>query len=96
MFVVNVDIVVKDGEGPALEYTFRNEFYPAISCQKGFRSAELMRPLEVGSNYFLSLCFDQQSSQQTWVAMDLHQEVWSKMEGHFKDYTVTKFNTVER
>ena len=96
MFVVNVDSRVKDGEATALEQTFVNEFYPAISRQPGFVSAELMRPLEAGANYLLSLCFDQQALQQTWVATDLHQEVWGKMESHFKDYVVMKFNTVAR
>jgi len=96
MFVVNVDSQIKDGEADALEDTFRSDFYPAISRQKGFQSAELMRSVKSSSNYLLSLCFDQQASQETWVATELHQEVWEKMESHFKDYAVMKFNTVER
>jgi heme-degrading monooxygenase HmoA len=96
MFVVNVDIRVKAESNSTLEQTFRSNFYPAISRQQGFSSAELLRPLEAGSDYFLSLVFDQQASQERWVATDLHQQVWSQMESHFEDYVVTKYTTVER
>jgi heme-degrading monooxygenase HmoA len=94
MFVLHVEIQVKPGSENALEETFRGTFYPAISQQEGFVDAQLLRAKETQGNYRLCLSFDQEPSQQRWVATDLHEQVWSKMQGHFTDFAVVRYLSV--
>lgn len=94
MFLLHVDLSVKPGSQQGLEDTFLQTFLPAISQQSGFRAAELLRPFEEGSDYRLTLAFDDRDSQQKWVATDLHQAVWPQMEGHCLSYAVTNFLAV--
>jgi heme-degrading monooxygenase HmoA len=94
MFILNVDLSVKPGSGPALERTFKTIFVPAISKQEGFAQAALLRPGIAGADYRLVLGFENQTMQQKWVATPLHQEVWPRMEGHCAKYAVQDYTMV--
>jgi heme-degrading monooxygenase HmoA len=94
MFILNVDLSVKPGSGPALERTFKTIFVPAISQQEGFAQAALLRPGIADADYRLVLGFENQTMQQKWVATPLHQEVWPRMEGHCAKYAVQDYTTV--
>jgi heme-degrading monooxygenase HmoA len=94
MFVLHVELKVKPGLQQALEQTYREVFVPAISPQPGFRSADLLRPVEAGVDYRLALAFDDQALQQAWVATDLHQQVWPQMESRCAGFSAIGYNTV--
>ncbi|HEV2273120.1 MAG TPA: antibiotic biosynthesis monooxygenase family protein [Acidobacteriaceae bacterium] len=96
MFVVHVDITLKPQSQQALAKTYFDIFRPAISAQPGFVDVQLLHSREDDNRYWLTIVFDRQSSQQTWVATDLHQEVWPQMEAHYADYPVSFYDTVER
>ena len=95
MFLVDVAMTIKPMALEALKKTYVETFRPAITRQEGFRDVRLLRPIEGGDDYRLHIAFDSHALQQKWVAMDLHQDVWSQMEGHFAEYTVKLYNTVE-
>jgi heme-degrading monooxygenase HmoA len=95
MFVLHIDLKIKQGSQTNLVSTFAEQFYPAIAKQGGFVDAQLLRPDETSSDYRLSLCFDQQSSQQKWVATDLHQEVWPLIADLCDSYAVAKYTSVQ-
>jgi heme-degrading monooxygenase HmoA len=94
MFVLNVELKVKSGQHQALEKTYLESFRPAISAQEGFIAAQLLRPNDNDGDYHLSLTFDQQASQKKWVATDLHQQVWSVVEGLCTEYSVKAYSPV--
>lgn len=94
MFVLHVELKVKARGQQALEQTYRDVFIPAISHQSGFRSAYLLRPVEDGADYRLTLAFDDQSQQQAWVATDIHQQVWPQVEGCCQGFSAIGYNTV--
>jgi heme-degrading monooxygenase HmoA len=94
MFVLHVDLTIKPMAQQALERTYFEIFEPAISSQEGFRAVSLLRPAGDEVEYRLTIAFDQQASQQKWVASDLHQQVWPQMESHCAGYSVELFNTV--
>lgn len=94
MFVLHVALKVKPGSQNDLEEIFAESFSPAISSQSGFIAAQLLRSNDENNNYRLCLSFDQQASQQRWVATDLHQKVWSLVEGLCENYTVTGYTAI--
>ena len=91
MFLLHVDLKLKPEACKALETTYAEVFRPAISMQRGFREVRLLRPVEDESDYRLIIGFDDQASQQQWVATSLHQEVWPQMEAHCSEYSVRQF-----
>lgn len=94
MFVLHVELTLKPGSQSGLEKTFTDRFYPAISAQGGFIAAQLLRSNDTETSYRLCLSFDQQASQQKWVATDLHQEVWPLVENLCERYTVAGYTAV--
>lgn len=94
MFVLHVDLEVKPGARQTLEKIYVETFRPAISRQEGFHAVALLRPAEDGSNYLLSIAFDDESFQQKWVATDIHQQVWPQMEQHCAGYSLRRYNAV--
>lgn len=95
MFILNVDLNVKPGSQEPLEQTYKNIFVPAISQQEGFTRAELLRPNDAGTaDYRLVIGFENQTLQQKWVTVPLHQEIWPQMEGHCTKYSVQGYTMV--
>lgn len=94
MFVLHVEMKVKPGLQKALEDIYRAIFSPAIVRQNGFRCVDLLRPLDDQGDYRLSIAFEDQASQQNWVATELHQEVWPQIEQQCVSYSVRYFKAV--
>ncbi len=79
MFVLHVEMTIKPGKEGDLEAIFQNVFKPAISAQSGFSGVSLLKPVEEGAAHRMSIAFDSRNSQQRWVNLDLHQEVWPQV-----------------
>jgi heme-degrading monooxygenase HmoA len=95
MFVLHVDLSVKPGMANALEVTYRNIFMPAISKQAGFSEVKLLKPISSeADSHRLVIAFEKEELQKKWVATDLHQEVWPKMEANMAQFTVHYYETV--
>ena len=94
MFVLHVELKVKSGSQINLKMTFVERFYPAISAQSGFIAAQLLRSNNDDTSYRLCLSFDQQDSQQKWVATGLHQEVWPLVEDLCETYAVAGYTAI--
>jgi heme-degrading monooxygenase HmoA len=94
MFVLHIELKVKSGSQASLEKTFLDRFYAAVSAQGGFVGAQLLRSNDSDSNYRLCLSFDQQASQQKWVATDLHQEVWPLIADQCENFSVAGYTAV--
>lgn len=93
MFVLHVAIKMKSGQASAAEQVFNGPFRAAITAQEGFKAVALLRP-DDGGDHILSIAFENQALQQKWVATDLHNQVWSQMEGHFDGYSLRTFTAV--
>ena len=94
MYAVHVEMKVKPGAREALEKMFVETFRPAISQQEGFRAVHLLRPYQGDGDYRLTIAFENRDLQQKWVAKDLHQDVWPKMQAHCTDCVITSYNAV--
>ena len=94
MFVLFVDMKIKPGSQQVLEKTYTETFRPAIYRQEGFRAVELLRSNQDGGEYRLSIAFESHPLQKKWVASDLHQDVWPRMEDHCADYSVSDYTSV--
>ena len=94
MFVLHIELKVKSEPEVSLEKTFIDLFRPAVSAQGGFVAAQLLRSNDNDTNYRLCLSFDQQISQQKWVATDLHQEVWPLIANQCESFSVAGYTAV--
>lgn len=79
MSVLVVDLEVVPGGERRLEEAFVSRFRPAITAQSGFERVELLRPVG-GGHWLLLIGFRDEESRLAWVATDLHQEVWPRLE----------------
>jgi heme-degrading monooxygenase HmoA len=95
MFILHVDLSVKPGMTKALEGTYRDVFVPAISKQAGFSEAKLLRAISSETHsHRLVIAFEREELQKKWVATDLHQEVWPKMDANMSQFSVHNYETV--
>lgn len=80
--VLHVNITTQSGQGPELEKTFHEAFYPAVSSQAGFKYSDLLKQEGSDNSYVLTIAFESEDLRLRWVATDLHQEVWPQMAAH--------------
>lgn len=91
MFVLHVDLKVRPDSSRTLEDTYREVFQPAISSQPGFDHVLLLKSDRVQDRYRLVIAFQDETAQKKWIATDLHQEVWPKVETNCSSYGVETF-----
>ncbi len=78
---LHIWMTAKSGQAEALQQTFAQVFYPAVSSMAGFRSALLMR--KPGTTKFtVRLSFDTEEQRMEWVASDKHQRAWPALSSH--------------
>ena len=94
MFVLHVDLETRSDSRQALESTLEQVFRPAISSQPGFDHLLLLHSDKFPNAYRLVIAFQDEPSQKKWVASDLHQEVWPKVEANCASYKVETFHRV--
>ena len=94
MFVLHVDLVVKQESQQDIEAVYGTVFCPAISRQAGFHAVGLLRPDDGGNPYRLTIAFINREFQQQWVATDLHQEVWPQIESRCTGFSVSYYTAV--
>jgi heme-degrading monooxygenase HmoA len=94
MFVLHIEMKLKPGSRESLERAYIEIFRPAISRQAGFGGVSLLRPVDDEGDYRLSIAFNTQTSQQEWLATDLHEKAWRQIEAQCAEYSVTYFNAV--
>ena len=91
MVSLHIDLQLKPGAGAELEKTFGQVFRPAISVQPGFVAVALLRPAPEALGYRLVIEFQTEQLRLDWVATDLHQQVWPRMEAHCVGYSLKNF-----
>jgi heme-degrading monooxygenase HmoA len=74
-------LTAKPGQEAAMEKTFREVFYPAVSSRPGFRSASMVRKPGT-AEYTVRLSFVTEEARVEWVASDPHQIAWPALESH--------------
>ena len=82
---IHVHAKVKPHHGTSLAKTFREQFYPAISKQKGFLHCDLLHSPKEQSSYVVTIAFESENLRVKWANSPLHQEVWPKMQGNFEE-----------
>ncbi len=74
-------LTAKPGQEAAMEKTFREVFYPAVSARPGFREAAMVRKPGT-AEYTVRLSFVTEEARVEWVASDPHQVAWPALESH--------------
>lgn len=92
MFVLHIDLPVKDGMSQALEQAFTRDFQPAIARREGLRGVELLRSVDDPNVYCLTIAFENPESQQKWVATDIHQQVWAALQDLCTGFSLREYN----
>lgn len=93
--VLHVELEVRSGAEDALVDTYRSVFQPAIRAQAGFRWVRLLRPVDAPA-YCLVIEFTEETLRQRWVASELHQEVWPRIEAHCSATSSLLYTEVEQ
>lgn len=78
---LHIWLTAKAGHADALQKTFAEVFYPAVSSMPGFRSALLMRKPST-DEFTVRLSFDTEEQRMEWVASDKHQHAWPALSSH--------------
>lgn len=78
---LHIWMTAKSGQAEALQQTFAEIFYPAVSSMPGFRSALLMRKPGT-AKFTVRLSFDTEEQRMEWVASDQHQRAWPALSSH--------------
>jgi heme-degrading monooxygenase HmoA len=99
---LQVDLSVDPAREQEMLRIFHSEFRPAASRQPGFRDLQILKlrstlagSAPAGANYRFVLTFDSEDLRKKWVATEVHQKLWPKMEQTLrsKDYTVLLYDT---
>ena len=90
---LNVDCNVSHAKDTAFHAAYNENFYPVIIQQTGFIECLLLKVTADSKDldpihYRLDITFNSEAERATWVAKDIHQEVWGKLSGTMKDFTV--------
>jgi hypothetical protein len=98
---LHVDLSVDPAKEQQMLRIFETSFRPAASKQPGFielkmlklRSA-LMGNAPQGVNSRFTLTMESEELRQKWIATDIHNQLWPKIEATLttKDYTVLLFD----
>ena len=86
-------LTAKEGQGPAMEKTFREVFYPAVSAREGFRSAAMVRKPGT-TEYTVRLSFITEDARLAWVASDPHQKAWPALQSHASKADYATFEVI--
>ena len=74
-------LTAKPGAEAALEKTFRETFYPAVSSRPGFRGAQLVRKPKT-ADYTVRLSFDTEDQRVAWAKSEIHDRAWPALAAH--------------
>lgn len=80
MFILHLDLAIKQGGEEAFEAFYRDVFHKAIAEQPGFSQAQLLQDkVPQSRTHRLAIVFENEELQKGWVATELHNQVSSKM-----------------
>jgi heme-degrading monooxygenase HmoA len=80
MFVIQLDLGVKDGCGAAFEAFYREVFQPALAQQPGFSQTQLLTDhAPQARTHRLAIAFESEALQKKWMATELHDQVSAKL-----------------
>jgi heme-degrading monooxygenase HmoA len=94
--VLQIYLRCMEGKEAELETRFRDTFHPAISLQKGFLGAQLIRAVDDPLRYHIEFTFESEELRQGWVASDDHQHAVPVLKALCSDWSFARFDVVER
>jgi hypothetical protein len=103
MIQVHVDMAVDPAKEQAMLDYFETQFRPAATKFAGYVDVRLLklRAVPVGTapaglDYRFAITYESEELRQKWIASDIHQEVWGRMEKMLSspNYTVLLFDAI--
>jgi heme-degrading monooxygenase HmoA len=105
MITLHIYLQVTPVREAELERLYRDEYAPAISRQRGFRSAALLRTYDKARanaidarrdwTHEIDIVFDTEEDRQTWATSPEHARVWPRVESVCERITWQGFDILE-
>lgn len=88
-----MDCNVTHANNSAFHAAYKDNFYPAIAKQSGYLECLLLKVTEDSKDldpihYRLDITFASEAERETWVAKDIHEDVWGKLSSSMLDFKV--------
>ena len=81
MFILHLDLAIKQGNDSGFEVFYRDVFYKAIAKQPGFSQTQLLRDkVPQSRTHRLVIAFENEDLQKRWVASELHRDVSARLQ----------------
>ena len=96
MTVLQIYMTANSGQEGELEARARDTFFPAISKQKGFLGAQLIRSVDDARRLNIEFTFESEELRQDWVASDDHQHAVPILKALCSDWDFARFDVVTR
>jgi heme-degrading monooxygenase HmoA len=78
--MLHITMQARPGQASELARVFNETYVPAISHQKGFRRAVLLREHERADRFGIDIYFDTEADRLRWVESTDHVAAWPKVE----------------
>jgi heme-degrading monooxygenase HmoA len=80
MFVIHLDLDIKEEGVAAFEAFCRDVFQPALAQQPGFSQMQLLTDkVSQERTHRLAIAFESEASQKKWMTTQLHDQVGARM-----------------
>ena len=96
MTVLQIYLTCNEGTESELESRFRDTFLPAISIQRGYLGAHLIRSVQDPRRYHIEFTFESEELRQKWVASDEHERALPVIKALCSDSSFARFEVVHR
>ena len=96
MTVLQIYLSCLDGKKAELEARFRDTFLPAISVQKGFLHASMLRSVDTPLSYQLEFAFESEELRQSWVHSEEHQHALPRIKSLCEETSFARFDVVDK
>jgi len=96
MVILEIELVVKEGQNSEVKKRFNENFTPAIRHQSGFYNALFLEQLEIRDNCMILLFFDTEKQRLDWVSSDEHDPAWESIVELLNSFTAKSYRIVEK
>ena len=96
MVILEINLVVKEGQNSELKRKFNESFGTAIIHQSGFYNAYLLEHFEDKKDCTIILFFDTEEKRIEWVNSDDHDPAWESIVALLDSFSVKSYKIVDK
>ncbi len=96
MTVLQIYCTCLDGKDAEFEARFHDTFLPAISVQRGFVHAWMLRSVDTALSYQIEFAFKSEELRQGWVNSEEHQHALPIIKALCAETAFARFDVVDK